>query len=319
MPILEKLRDGEKFDFETLIDNHEEVEQFWNIWWEGRDFNQIDRPETILDDDPILSITKNKDTADLLTNSDFFNEELTQAICRKRLVQNQAIRRADLQNQLIKIVGSNSVKLEGRPKIVFAGGGYGSGKTTILSRLASDGKLPVQMGHMVGVDYFKLYIPEFSLIQAVSDGRASLTVQQECKMLAAGLFKVLIEAERSFILDSSMSAEAETMDTIQRAVQKGYEMSLIAVLTPVEIAIRQAMGRAFETRRFPHKEYLPTSHIGFRKSFMKYVPVFEDVTLLAKIGESNDLPVVVAEKKDGKNLAIYDEVLFNDLLKVPNG
>jgi hypothetical protein len=317
LPILGKLKDGVKFDFDTLADNFDAVEAFWEWWWENRDLNIIDRPEIIADDDPILEATQGKKTADLLSYSDFFSDFLINAIASSKLTAGQCLLRGPFRDQVARIVGSNSVELPDGPQLIFAGGGYGSGKTTMLGHLAQCGKLPLKMCHMVGVDYCKLYMPEFNLIQGISDGRASVTVQSECKNLGSNLFMKLVQDRKSFIWDSSMSDEKETRDRIALARDQGYRMSMIAVLTPLEIATRQAMKRARETRRFPHKDALPQSHTGFRKALMGYIPAFDNVTVFANLGEQADVPEVIAERIDGKELAILNDELFNRLSSVP--
>ena len=71
------------------------------------------------------------------------------------------------------------------------------------------------------------------------------------------------------------------------------------------------MGRAKELRRFPNEKFLPKSHVDFRKVFMGYIPHFTDVVIYGNMGEGQ--PVLLAEKKDGKELAILDDELFNNL------
>jgi hypothetical protein len=34
LPILQKLKDGEKLDFATLADNVEQTEEYWEWWWD---------------------------------------------------------------------------------------------------------------------------------------------------------------------------------------------------------------------------------------------------------------------------------------------
>ncbi|NBV25237.1 MAG: hypothetical protein EBS05_25390 [Proteobacteria bacterium] len=318
IPIFPKLRECEKFDFATLADNPDDVEEFWEWWWAERYKDGIiSRPLTISDDDPILQETLNKTTADLASFRECFGDFLFNATKPGKLPAKNDFPRTEFRELLTRIVGANSTVLSGRPQIVFAGGGYGSGKTTVLSRLTQAGVLPLGREHMVGVDYFKLYVPEFNLIQAVADGRASGTVQKECYQLAAGLFDRLVAEGRSFIWDSSMSDRDETMKRIQQARSRDYELAMIAVLTPVELATRQAMKRAKETRRFPNAEALPKSHLGFRKTLMDYVPLFDEVTVFANLTGEGDIPIV-AEKASGANgLALLDATTFNYALSVP--
>lgn len=319
LPILSKLKEGEKWDFATLADNPDDVEEFWEWWWEERyKEGVISRPETLSDDDPMLSPTSGKATADLTSYRDYFGDFLFEATEPGNLPAKDGIPRADFRQMLTQAVFARSTILPGRPQIVFAGGGYGSGKTTVLTRLAQANALELEAKHMVGVDYFKLYMPEFNLIQAVADGRASGTVQKECYQLAAALFDLLVAQGRSFIWDSSMSDRAETMKRIQQARSRDYELTMMAVLTPVELATRQAMLRARLTRRFPNAEALPKSHLGFRKALMDYVPLFDEVTVFANLTGEGDI-TIVAEKASGANgLALLDATTFNYALSVPD-
>ena len=77
LPILERLKDGVKFDYETLDDNYDDVEAYWEWWWENANPNTISMPQTLVDSDPILTETVDKNDVDLCSYSHFFNEFLT--------------------------------------------------------------------------------------------------------------------------------------------------------------------------------------------------------------------------------------------------
>lgn len=315
LPILEKLKDGVKFDFTTLADSVEQADLFWDWWWKEKyNPDEFSRPEVIVDQDEMLVETSSKGTVNLFAYADLFDKFLPAQFASGKLPVKDGVSREWFRKQLVQIIAANSTKLPGRPQIVFAGGGYGSGKTTILNELAQSGVLPVGAGHHVGVDVFKQLIPEYNLIKAVADGRASLTVQKECQMLANQLFDKLLEAGRSFIWDSSMSDEKATVERIKKVQALNYETMMIAVLTPLELAQKQAMERAFDSRRFPHPTALPQSHHGFRRAFTGYVPYFDEVFIFAReTGQGHAM--VVAEKAAGtKELVILDEEVFNRAL-----
>jgi predicted ABC-type ATPase len=310
LPILQPLLDGEQFDFDTLVDCPDETRDFLERWWDGRNLDVIDRPETISDDDPILIETVSKPNVDLITHEEIFPDILRKAIDTGKIAAVPSMDRKAYGECLIRLVGCNSIRLPDKPQLVFGGGGYGSGKTSTLAPWCQ-ANTPLTGAHMVGVDYFKLFMPEFGMIQAVADGRASLTVQKECVGLANQLFDRLISAKRSFVWDSSMSNKDETLKRIKAARENGYLLTFIAVFTPLNVAIHQAMDRARETERFPNLVELPKSHTGFRQAFGVYVPLFDTVKVFARsaIGVHS---VLVAEKNGLNNgLAIFDETLFN--------
>jgi predicted ABC-type ATPase len=316
LPILGKLIEGIKFDFDVLAENTEETDRYWEHWWSERSLNVISRPEIISDEDSILQITAEKPCVDLLSNRELFDDFL-KALDAGQIPARHNMTREEFGRHVTRIVACNVPNpMSGKPRLVFAGGGYGSGKTTVLNLLTQTGKLQLKMGCMVGVDYFKHLMPEYGLISAVADGRASFTVQKECTALGAALFNELVAAKKSFIWDSSMSNKPETLHRITKAREAGYELSMAAVLTPLEIAIRQAMGRARDSRRFPHKGALPASHVGFRSAFYEYLPLFDEVTVFANFGETDEnSPYVIAEKTlGGKQLDVSDEVGLNALL-----
>jgi hypothetical protein len=140
-----------------------------------------------------------------------------------------------------------------------------------------EGSLPLGVAQIVGTDIFKLYLPEYGLIQAVADGRASVTVQKEAKSLSNTLFYRLIESRRSFVWDSSMTDKTESKKFIESARAQNYELQMVAVLTEYRDALRMSMSRAREIKRFPNLEHLPKSHIAFRESLMEYVGLFDQV------------------------------------------
>ncbi len=318
LPILQKLKDGEKFDFATLADNVEQTEDYWNWWWtEKAQTDQICRPEIIHPDDPILKDTARKFSVDLNYHREFFDKHLDRLLNKGILPLRDGLTRDVIRNVALNIMYNSSVKLTSRPQIIFAGGGYGSGKTTALNYLALNDALPVKMSHLVGVDVFKPLIPEYNLIKAVGDGRASVTVQNECKELANRLYATLIESGRSFAWDSSMSNKADTLEKIKMAKENHYEMMMVAVLTPMATAIKRAMHRAKQTRRFPNREALPESHNGFRNSFNDYLLEFDEISVLANIADDMDVELI-AVKEAGKELVTIKPELLASLLVVPS-
>jgi len=152
----------------------------------------------------------------------------------------------------------------------------------ILEALKCGGKrpfLPLPQENIVGVDTFKLFIPEYEAIRRAGDGRASSVVQGEARKLSDGLFHQLIRMGRSFMWDSSMSDPAATCQKITAAKGQGYRLVFVGVACPIEAAVQRAMHRARLTRRFAHPSHLENSHRNFARAFETYFDLFEEVML----------------------------------------
>lgn len=110
-----------------------------------------------------------------------------------------------------------------------------------------------------------------------------------------------------------MADRKATIARIESARNLGYNLMMVAVLSPLQVAINQAMNRAKMSRRFPHKRALRESHVAFRQHFMDYVPLFDAIHVYTNSG--SDVSVrKVAEKKVEKELEISDSGLFNSAL-----
>jgi len=107
------------------VENFDQTEAFWEWWWDTKfEDGKISRPEIISDDDPILTETVGKDLVDLALYPEFWNEYLTEKVTFHKLVRWESLSRKVYRSFISRIVGANSIKLEGRPQLVFCGGGY---------------------------------------------------------------------------------------------------------------------------------------------------------------------------------------------------
>ncbi len=280
---------------------------------------RLDRPYTVADGDPALKTTDQALFVDTVSHSAFFDDYFLDVLLEKRLPSGDEVPRSDYRRALIKLLAANSVVLpSGRKRIIFAGGGFGAGKTTVLRALASANKLDVPASSMLGTDYFKFFLPEFSRLKRVSDGRASTVVQSECKTLSERLFDNLVERGRSFVWDSSMSNWMESSSKILKAAAKGYELELVAVASNIDDAIFRAMHRAKQIRRFAHPDILERSHREFARYFIEYVPLFPTISVYfnpqGKCATKGD-PLLIAQKSATDiHLAVSDEDTLNTFL-----
>ena len=170
--------------------------------------------------------------------------------------------------------------------------------------------MPVRPSDLVSADIFRQLIPEFNLIKAVGDGRASFTVHKECTELTDQLFESLIGGGRSFVFDSSMGHKGNALRRIEMAKRHGYFLMMIAVLTPLEVALKFALRRAKLSRRFPIFNEYKQSHVYFIEELRNYFEYFDEVKVFANLDETRDIELV-AEKKVGNLLEIANPDVFN--------
>jgi hypothetical protein len=117
-----------------------------------------------------------------------------------------------------------------------------------------------------------------------------------------------------------MSNLHPTLEKIELARTSGYRLMLFGVWTPPQVAIRRAMGRARETRRFPPPKHLEASAAGFSRHFPDYFEYFDRVELYSNESETNNQEPTLIAKKVNSELESYDEAVdhFLSLGKTQN-
>lgn len=305
-PILEALKGGEKFSYSMLSSHFEDCLEYWEHWWAHASVDRLTRPEIIADDDPILGETITHRTVDTISDHEFFDSFLDKALRDRLLPRGFKIPRAEYHEALIEHLSGRGL-LQPEKVIVFVGGGYGAGKTTILSMSGCTPFLPLPQKSIVGVDAFKLFLPEYEAIRRIGDGRASSVVQREARKLSDDLFHLLLSRQCSFMWDSSMSDRDASLRRIADARVAGYRLIMVAVASPVEAAMARAMRRAYETRRFAHPAHFEASHKNFARVFEAYFDVFDEVKLFWNQwnpGLPPQDPTLIAEKDCSDNTLV---------------
>ncbi len=310
------LQDGEKFSFSFLATHVEDCCAYWDWWWENQsNFSQLSRPEIIADEDPILENTVDKMWVDTISHASFFDKFLATALKHEFLPSGHECARSAFGDRLIDHLATRAMECDD-PHIIFAGGGYGAGKTTILGSNRACPFLNLPSRSQIGVDVFKRFLPEYEILSRLGDGRASSTVQLEARSLSEKLFEYVTTRQHSFIWDSSLSNLAESKQKIQVARAKGYKLHLVAAASPIQAAIARAMARARQIRRFANPAHLANSHRNFASAFEEYFDLFDTVQLFWNSwtpGSPDEQPRLIAEKDTGKNLlVVYGEEEFSE-------
>jgi len=262
--------------------------------------------------------TINKDFVDTESHSEYLSQFTLNLIKRRVVPRGTQVPRAKYRAALVAETVAKAPQEE-TPTVVLTGGGYGAGKTTAIDFLTRTRSIPLHLGALTGVDNFKLVIPEYTLLQRLAEGDASTVVQEEARLLANETFTQMVNEQRSFGWDSSMSNKNDSLARIAYARKHGYKIILVAVFSPIEVAIRQAMSRAYQNRRFAHPDFLPNSHRDFRANFGSYVPLLDEVFVFCNDGtlNANKQPNMkfTARKVAGHTgLAILDQSSFDSLV-----
>ncbi len=318
--LLAALKDGQRFPAEQLALEPEVMRCYWEWWWSHASFDRLTRPYLVSDDDAEVAVaTHNKPSIDTVTYTAFASAYLLNARRAGYLLHGTMLDRADYRDCLVRHVLRHGER-DAEPVVVFVGGGYGSGKTTILDFLVKHGQLPIQRGQVMGVDYFKAYLPEYCFLQRLGEGRASSVVQEEARLMSDDLFNRLVRERLSFGWDSSMSNAAPTLDKLRTVRAAGYKVVFLAVFTPLDVAVRQAMERARKSRRFAHPERLPESHQGFRACWREYLPFADETWVFANEGTPPDSPkrrdpcLIARQVVPNKELEIFDRTKFSNMV-----
>ncbi len=312
-PILQRLIKGDRFPYALLRAERDAVEGYRKWWWMQADTASLDRPKTLVDEDPILIPTCEKKSVDTFSDDFMFSDPLRNLLERNILPRGESVNRASYHQALADHLTQFGVTGE-KPALIFTGGGYGAGKTSGLQFLVRAGKCPVNIpvSALQGVDYCKQLLPEFSQVQRVADGRASEICQTESRTISDLLFCQLVSEGRTFGWDSSMSDKVATFKKIEFARKRGYRIVLLAVLTRLEIAIPRAMQRAKETRRFAPPKYLEPSHRAFWSNLPDYMEAFDEALVLENSKEKeHGGPSLLARKSGAEKVAkIFDRATY---------
>jgi chloramphenicol 3-O-phosphotransferase len=317
-PIYDALKTGSQFPYSLLVSHYEEVEMYWDWWWEQADHGRLTRPKTISDDDPVLQPTIEKLSVDTESEEHFFYEFASHAIRNEMEVRGYNVPRQTYREKVALHLANQMPNLSDKVA-VFLGGGYGAGKTTALNMLCKTNTIPFTMSQQVGVDYCKNLLPEFHRVRMVADGRASTICQLESRAISDMLFNRIVESGRSLTWDSSMSDYDSTMDKIRRVRAHGYNLMLVGVWTPTEIAVRRAMSRARKIRRFAHPDYLVKSARDFSKFFPKYADLFDRVRVFCNSVDRADdgEPLLIAQKDViDSDLEVFDNDDMSEFLEL---
>jgi len=248
-------------------------------------FSPDNFPVTLTDDDPLLRET--------ITISGRARQDLRRGIVDQHFQ-------------------STSPNQYGRPILFLMGGGGGAGKTTAMAKLAGAGVIPdTSTAVTVNADEIKEMIPEFGKIKSVGDWRAAVTVHEESSLLtkavqlrAMGAAADQVEeslkpylptassGKYNLVIDGTMADERKGLRLISDAVDRGYHVVMMGVITKPSDAVARAKSRGERSGRFVPNDILFNAHAGFLSVLQAYSNVLG--TNLHLVDNSGPQPVMTA-------------------------
>jgi hypothetical protein len=133
---------------------------------------------------------------------------------------------------------------DGKPTVIFTGGGYASGKGSVVGKLKSEGNWPND-ALLLDPDLIKAELPEFQLA-AMNDPEANLRVYSEAWDIAQEAMKQAQDRKLNVVVDGITDTGAdEVAQRVKSFTDKGYvNPKIFYVSVPTDEAIRRAQDRA---------------------------------------------------------------------------
>lgn len=156
---------------------------------------------------------------------------------------------------------------DGKPRVLFFGGGTASGKSTALKMDENKHVRPPDAVE-IDVDQIKSMLPEFNEMVAGGDKYAASGVHEESSWLGKLLQERAMERGLNVIVDGTgdspmkPGSEGKFVSKMQKFKDKGYDVSAFYVSAPTDVAIIRAAKRATEDGRWVPIPEIKSIHKG---------------------------------------------------------
>lgn len=193
---------------------------------------------------------------------------------------------------LLRYISKKSVYPRKEGKIsFFLGGGSNSGKSTFRDTLtATHNDLLV-----IDSDELKKEIPEYDDLVFADSTVAASIVHKESSQMASLLLTKAIEKEISSLFDGTLKNAQKYVDFIHLLRQAGFEVHLVIIDVPVEIALERNRIRYEEAKaKGEHPRLVPDediilSHSSIAKSFMALKKLVDSWMIIDTRGDTDDI------------------------------
>jgi predicted ABC-type ATPase len=172
---------------------------------------------------------------------------------------------------VIDSVLAQAPKATHAPEIIFMAGGYGSGKSSIRSRLSELGVFPSSKYLVIDMDQIRERLPRYKKLEKeVGVEEAIGLTRHEVADIADGLRIRALQKGINLVIDQSLRGE-EASDWVRAILKTApkYKSTLIYVDTDPVIAIRRAQAREHESGRGAPESKVKSSREGAAETFRR--------------------------------------------------
>ena len=160
-----------------------------------------------------------------------------------------------------------------KPVCFLYGGGSASGKSTVINKIVKPilNNTGLKFAEL-DCDKLKEQLPEFSVFSQEDRNTAFMRLHRESSDLVNECMDALIKDGRCFTWDGCMGDAGRYQKLITRLKQANYEIHVVGVTVPTEMAIQRASSR---DRKVP-EDVIRRNHAGFASAFPKVIKMGVD-------------------------------------------
>lgn len=196
----------------------------------------------------------------------------------------------------------------------FLGGGSNSGKSTFRDTLTEEHKNLL----IIDSDDLKREIPEYTDLMVADPTIAASIVHKESSRMASLLLVKAIEKELSLLFDGTLKNVEKYENFINLLRQAGFEVHLVIIDVPVQIALKrnriryeEALAKGEYPRLVPDEDVI-LSHSRITNSFSKLKKLVDSWIIIDTRDDTDD---VIAHSEKGKEQKILNNKKYQEFLK----
>lgn len=195
-----------------------------------------------------------------------------------------------------------------KPICILYGGGSASGKSTVINNIIKPElqKTGLKFAEL-DCDALKERIPEFSMFFQEDEVTAFMRVHRESSDITNECIKALVQDGRCFSWDGCMGNAKRYSTLIGYLKQANYEIHVVGVTVPTDLAIQRAKGRK---RQVPD-HVIRRNHADFAKAFPQVIKMGVDSFSLYDNSQPQGQPNKCIMNSDG----IQDHKLYDSFLQ----